>query len=381
MDPIRDQPAGSVSAPPGPVQKRMPFLDVARAWALIGVVLINAGDMVTAADTPIGDLDPSIASETMHITVTTLFMGPSRALLAMMLGVGLVLMWRGATRRGHSPSWLLVRRYGTLFLVFGVAHFTLVTDGDILAPFSVAALVVIPLMPWLLRGAQWRPLVLAGAGALLGGALSVVVQANSIEPPFAIHNQGALGLMGFAVGIWLTRLAAFNATNTAEACTTAIRSRALRLAGWGVAITIIARVGELSTLGVDPQSSLMMVAITGHLVGNLGQALLYFGLLWWLVERARTAGRALIAFAPMGRMTLTIYFGSTIGFLLLMGPFEGQLTTPVQYGIGTAYFLAMALLCSVWLRYFRYGPAEWLWRCLTYMRPLPIVRHANRDSN
>jgi uncharacterized protein len=30
----------------------------------------------------------------------------------------------------------------------------------------------------------------------------------------------------------------------------------------------------------------------------------------------------------------------------------------------------------VWLRYFRFGPAEWLWRSLTYWRLQPIRRAA-----
>ena len=35
-------------------------------------------------------------------------------------------------------------------------------------------------------------------------------------------------------------------------------------------------------------------------------------------------------------------------------------------------FMAQAVLSAWWLHRFRYGPAEWLWRSLTYLRPLPM---------
>ena len=33
---------------------------------------------------------------------------------------------------------------------------------------------------------------------------------------------------------------------------------------------------------------------------------------------------------------------------------------------------AQRLVSPLWLRYFRYGPFEWLWRSLTYWRPQPM---------
>ena len=32
----------------------------------------------------------------------------------------------------------------------------------------------------------------------------------------------------------------------------------------------------------------------------------------------------------------------------------------------------------IWVRFFRAGPFEWLWRSLTYLRPQPLVRDAAR---
>jgi uncharacterized protein len=40
--------------------------------------------------------------------------------------------------------------------------------------------------------------------------------------------------------------------------------------------------------------------------------------------------------------------------------------------LATVIFLAQIPLSTVWLRYFRFGPAEWLWRTLTYGTSQPL---------
>jgi uncharacterized protein len=82
-------------------------------------------------------------------------------------------------------------------------------------------------------------------------------------------------------------------------------------------------------------------------------------------------------------MSLTVYLGSTLVYLggsALLGLVTGlgpeRLTVVVRFGTGLAYVVLMAVACRRWLRRFRYGPAEWLWRRLTHGRPLPM-RHSS----
>jgi len=37
-------------------------------------------------------------------------------------------------------------------------------------------------------------------------------------------------------------------------------------------------------------------------------------------------------------------------------------------------FITLALLSRAWLARYRYGPAEWLWRSVTYARRQPLKR-------
>ena len=82
--------------------------------------------------------------------------------------------------------------------------------------------------------------------------------------------------------------------------------------------------------------------------------------------------------AAPGRMALTNYISqSLIGIVLFYG---------LGFGLGTSFglihieltalavFFLQILLSRLWLRYFRFGPLEWLWRLLTYGRYFPILR-------
>jgi uncharacterized protein len=93
--------------------------------------------------------------------------------------------------------------------------------------------------------------------------------------------------------------------------------------------------------------------------------------------------RILQAFSPVGRMALTNYLLQTVIALWLFygympGPgWSGQVgpvgLVPILIGV----FGAQIVFSAWWLRRYRFGPMEWLWRSLTYGRPQPMRRLAS----
>ncbi len=84
-------------------------------------------------------------------------------------------------------------------------------------------------------------------------------------------------------------------------------------------------------------------------------------------------GRAFLSpFAAVGRMALTNYLTQSlvIGFVLFgIGPglaLAGKIGTSAVTGIVVAFFALQILFSRWWLKNFAYGPAEWVWRALTY---------------
>lgn len=80
-------------------------------------------------------------------------------------------------------------------------------------------------------------------------------------------------------------------------------------------------------------------------------------------------------FAPVGRMALTNYIMQSLtGVLLFWGVGFGIGPIGLLWVILIAFsvYLLEILLSTIWLKYFRYGPLEWIWRQLTYGKRLSI---------
>ena len=84
--------------------------------------------------------------------------------------------------------------------------------------------------------------------------------------------------------------------------------------------------------------------------------------------------------APVGKMAFTNYISQTIISILLFYKvgfgFVGQFGFTVIITIALIIFLCQVILSTMWLRKFRYGPLEWIWRQFTYKRRLPLLKNS-----
>jgi uncharacterized protein len=64
-------------------------------------------------------------------------------------------------------------------------------------------------------------------------------------------------------------------------------------------------------------------------------------------------------------MFTLLFYGYGFGQLFLLGP-----AATTFYAV--LFFVLQLLFCSWWLGRFRFGPAEWLWRSMTYMKLQPM---------
>ena len=68
-----------------------------------------------------------------------------------------------------------------------------------------------------------------------------------------------------------------------------------------------------------------------------------------------------------------LYYGYGLGLQLKLGNLSGLV-------LGVAVFALQVPLSVWWLRRFQFGPVEWLWRSLTYMRVQPFLAPKLRSS-
>lgn len=88
--------------------------------------------------------------------------------------------------------------------------------------------------------------------------------------------------------------------------------------------------------------------------------------------------KVLSSLAAIGKMALTSYLTQTLlGWFIFFGfgfNLLGKVSPAVGYLIGIMVFLAQIAFSQWWLERFRYGPVEWLWRSLTYLRIQPFLK-------
>ncbi len=151
-----------------------------------------------------------------------------------------------------------------------------------------------------------------------------------------------------------------------------------RATGWALAATVAGCLPALAA-GLadrpdhDPGWALLLLAGDAVRIPALAVCLVGGVLLGC---RGPRAGRWLGWLAPAGRMSLSgylaqslvcslIFCGYGLGMYGRIGPARGAL-------LAAAIFAVQVPLSVLWLRYFRYGPVEWLWRMAAYGRVLPM---------
>lgn len=96
-----------------------------------------------------------------------------------------------------------------------------------------------------------------------------------------------------------------------------------------------------------------------------------------LLYKAKGFGKYLEVLAPYGRTGLTNYvmqglIGSLIFSLWAFGPIFGNMGDSALFVIGIAIYIVQGVISKYWLKYFLYGPLEWLWRSATYLEIQPF---------
>jgi len=394
-----------------PVQnnERIVSLDILRALALFGVLWMNFSTFSGAA--ALGSLGQHVGHGWVDAWVSglggVLARNKAMSCFAMLFGIGLFIQFDRAKARGLRPSTFAFRRLGGLFLI-GFLHWVLIWNGDVLTTYALVGFLLL-----LLLDARPRTfLLLALSVVVLGDAVPFLVKALHLPPGLDIFNTLAGSNRAedavFGHGSWMAsvglRLLQWSSLETVGFFLASLSFAApMFLVGallWKQGIPqdpsshapAIRRlfhgtfwVGLLgSFLARDPFKffpEAWKKAMQGTLwlyVGDAGTYLLalgYFtGLLLLLTRRAWL--ERLKALAPMGRMALTNYLSQSLVFTWVFYHHGLGLWGRVRPGaalvVVVLFYAAQVAWSHWWLGRFRFGPAEWLWRSMTYGKWQPF---------
>lgn len=98
-----------------------------------------------------------------------------------------------------------------------------------------------------------------------------------------------------------------------------------------------------------------------------------------ILYQSRALGKQLDVLSPYGRTGLTNYeMQGAVGVILFsnwaFGSTFGSWGATELFFLGIIIFILQIILSKYWLKYFLYGPLEWLWRSGTYLKWQPLKR-------
>lgn len=111
---------------------------------------------------------------------------------------------------------------------------------------------------------------------------------------------------------------------------------------------------------------------------NLGMLVVYISGFTLLYYKTRSGRKVLGKLAPVGRMSVTNYMAqSVIGVTLFYG-FGLNLAVTATYLqcilVGLCVCVIQIAYSNWWIKRYYYGPVEWIWRILTWFKPVPLKR-------
>jgi len=357
-----------VSAPTPP-SARLESLDVLRGAALLGVFVENAQHFFAPTYRAlVARADAGFADHAALWLIQLALENKIYALFALLFGYGIALQM---ARAGPGFVALHVWRMGSLLLI-GMFHEALLWSGDILATYALLGLLLLPF-----RALPLRKLALTAALALAAPTL-LLAAITAATPVFATGEAASARVAAdvvafgyplrqalFAFAMFLLGLAAARARGQADDPLPALR----RGLPWLFAAGGVASLAHVALVDLSGASSVSWTAVAAEaLVAIAGPALAfgYAAALLRALERPRWQ-RALRPLAAVGRLSLTNYLmQSFIGVLLFAR--LGEIPPPLGVALSCAVFGLQVAASLAWLRRFRFGPAEWLWRALSYGR-------------
>lgn len=425
----------------GPVKQRFVVLDALRGFALLGIILANFPEfsLWTFQNHATPDIHHLTADNMVQALLCFFVDGKFYTLFSLLFGIGFSIIIGNAMSRGADGRRIFYRRMTVLCLI-GLVHLLLLWSGDILllyalmgmllplfwkctdrqllrwAAFFLLLPVAIDLSRWLTGysladgcyEAWWAACDRYGVteenfGTWLRdgqsyGAMHSFLMQGAVERiwEFVSGNRYFKVLGLFLIGLYIGRQRLY--ANLHE-CREWLRKVQKIGFAMGLPLSVFYTWSSIGGHPWGPVVHSMLYALSVYPMGIAYAAA--FCLLYENTMRERFRTELLKTFerftihkdtnkrevlvwnllAQPGKMALTCYLSQSLcGVILFYGVGFGMgadtsLWMTELWALGV--FIMQIALCALWLRYFRFGPLEWIWRMLTYGQWLKLRKEQN----
>jgi uncharacterized protein len=402
--------AAGALAPTG-VKDRIFQLDVLRGWAILGILAVNAVAFAWPFQVMVSEGPPPGAAGQADLigqwATEVFFKDKFRTLFTLLFGVSIFLV--GGEKTDETRGGLLWRRL--LWLgVFGLLHGVVLWYGDILLHYAYCGLLMMLMRSWSARRLLWIgggvTVLWAIIAALFGWGMAnlppeIAAQMEAGRPassPEIIAEAVAAYRAGWPSGllenikVWATFQLMASPFLIPVSVPLMMLGLGLFKSGylsgrapvWTYLLIIAIGGANLAALAVWNWQDTMAGEAdpTRGLAAAAGGAAFLITLFYAsvLILLIRFGLRSLVAWlAPVGRMAFTNYLTQTLIMVTLYyapwGPmWFGEQGPAEMWAVVGAVWAAQIVWSPLWLSVFTMGPLEWVWRCLTYGRIVPLRR-------
>lgn len=391
-------------------EKRIDLLDVYRGFAILGIFVVNIVIMNSTflnqdefAKQWTSNID-QIAEKILQLFFYTKFF----PIFSLLFGLGISMQALKLKKNNKITFSFFARRMFILFII-GVLHIVFIWSGDVLNLYAILGLLVTLLV------SRSNKLILFLSGFFLlfpfyDQIFSSIFEMTNYNPESFLKNyDGAevnkvisegtyfegvklrvleymgnipmlfgflapIALSMFLLGIYLGKNQIYKSLKTF------IKKISLPI----IIIGILTNIYRVAFLFLLPQyeiyhnENFRPYFIKLMVVSDVITGTFYLWIIGWLwyntklkyfLKPLKYAGRmALTNYIMQSFIGLIIF--SSIGFALYetMSPSETLITA-------IAVFCFQVVFSKTWLTFFKFGPLEWIWRCFTYKKFLPIKKY------
>jgi uncharacterized protein len=392
--------------------RRIEIIDSLRGFSLSGILISHLSIFFEAFDgsSLIGS-NPSIPNIVISVINGIFFSGKFFAIFSFLFGLSFYIQMDRAAQKGINFQWRFLWRIIILMAV-GYLH-SLLFSGDILIIYAILGIflvfmfkvknrVIIFLIILLLAGLP--RFISYGIKHLNGGAVakvenvSIEDQMNKLSQVYrngsfqevvkfnakegfkmkadyqlGIEGRGYLTLALFFLGLLIGRSKYFERIEENMIVTRKLFKRSI----WFTLGFLLLAGGLFIVTKGDMEKFISLIAMTFYNLFNLSFALL-ITTAFIIVYQGNKTQKFLQKLASYGKMGLTNYLMQSIIFIPVFYGFGLGLATKINLAtgviLGMIIFYVQVKFSKWWLNHFIYGPFEWLWRSLTWLKWQPMKK-------
>lgn len=378
-------------------KNRTIIVDVVRGFALIGVLVANFTGYVTQQipEHTLNSISSSLDIALMNIN-TVFFEWKFMTLFSILFGYGFGLILESLEKKNINPTTFFIRRMFWLFII-GCIH-TLFWWADVLHLYAMSGiflllfrkksdrtilvcavlfmLIIPPLISYVFRN-QPETFTDADIQELYkqykyGDLFDVFrFNINFYYRTFIVSGSDLHDIIEtlgrFLFGYFLLRINLFHSVETKKITFIKIASFAapLMIAYFIIRWLLLNKTIHISQFIRAPFLSFGVLCTTGFYVSVLVLAFISFGL-----------NKFFIVLQALGRMTLTNYLLVSTFLIVLLYGFGfgklGELPLHIIWLYALVWLFIEIIFSVYWLKIFKYGPTEWIWRQLTYGKRIQL---------